>query len=77
MRSCVIVRFAGLPEGVFKFANSGRYFATGSATFSFPSSCSMSTAVPVIGFVIEAIQKSASGVIARFDAMSAMPVLAR
>jgi len=34
VRSCVIVRFA----------NSGRYFATGSATFSLPSSCSMSTA---------------------------------
>ena len=77
MRICVIVRFAGLPEGVFRFANSGRYFATGSATLSLPSSCSIRIAAPVIGFVIEAIQKSVSGVIGRFAATSASPVLSR
>ena len=74
---CAMVRFAGLPEGVFSSANSGRYFATGSLTLSLPSSCSISTAVPVIGFVIEAIQKSVSGVIGRFAATSASPVLSR
>ena len=74
VRICVIVRFAGLPEGVFRLANSGRYFATGSATFSLPSSCSIRIAAPVIGLVIEAIQKSVSGVIGRFAATSAKPV---
>ena len=66
MRIWVIVRFAGLPEGVFRLANSGRYFATGSATLSLPSSCSMSTATPVTGLVIDAIQNSVSGVIGTF-----------
>src|SRR5438093_12909728 len=37
----------------------------------------MRIAVPVIGFVIEAIQKSVSGVIGRFAATSAKPVLSR
>jgi hypothetical protein len=63
VRICVIVRLAGLPEGVFKLANSGRYLATGSATLSLPSSCNMRIAVPVIGFVIEAIQTTVSSVI--------------
>ena len=71
VRICVIVRFAGLPDGVFRLANSGRYFATGSATLSLPSSCSIRIAAPVIGFVIEAIQNSVSGVIGRFAATSA------
>ena len=77
MRICVIVRFADLPEGVFKAVNSGRYFATGSATDSLPSSCSISTATPVTGLVIEAIQNSASGVIGRFAATSAKPMDSR
>src|SRR5207249_709797 len=64
-------------EGVFRSANPGRYFATGSATLSLPSSCNMRIAAPVTGFVIEAIQKSASGVIGLFAATSAMPVLSR
>src|SRR5690349_6618759 len=58
---CLIVRLAGLPDGVLRFANSGRYFATGSETLSLPSSWSMSTAVPVMGLVIEAIQQIVSG----------------
>ena len=44
---------------------------------SLPSSCSMSIAAPVTGFVIEAIQNSVSGVIGRFAATSAKPVLSR
>ena len=77
VRICVIVRFAGLPEGVFRLANSGRYFATGSVTLSLPSSCSMRIATPVTGLVIEAIQNSVSGVIGRFAATSAKPVVSR
>ena len=77
VRIWVIVRFAGLPEGVFRSANSGRYFATGSATVSLPSSCSMRIAAPVTGLVIEAIQNSVSGVIGRFAATSAKPVASR
>ena len=73
----MIVRFAGLPEGVFRVANSGRYFATGSATLSLPSSCSMRTATPVTGLVIEAIQNSVSGVMARFAATSARPLVSK
>src|SRR5213078_3574648 len=61
VRICEMVRLAGWPEGVLRLANSGRYFATGSATLSLPSSCNMRIAVPVIGFVIEAIQNSVSG----------------
>ena len=61
----MIVRFAGLPDGVFRLANSGRYFATGSATLSLPSSCSIRIATPVTGLVIDAIQNSVSGVIGR------------
>ena len=72
-----MVRFAGLPDGDFRFANSGRYFATGSATFSFPSSWSIRIAAPVIGFVIEAIQNSVSGDTGFFVATSAKPVLSR
>ncbi len=37
----------------------------------------MSTAVPVIGFVIEAIQQSVSGVIGRLAATSAMPLVSK
>ena len=77
VRIWVIVRFAGLPEGVFKSANSRRYFATGSATVSLPSSCSMRIATPVTGLVIEAIQNRVSGVIGRFAATSAKPVASR
>ena len=62
----MIVRFAGLPDGVFRLAKPGRYFATGSVTLSLPSSCSIRTAAPVIGLVIDAIQNSVSGVIGRF-----------
>jgi hypothetical protein len=40
-------------------------------TFSLPSSCSIRTATPVTGLVIDAIQKSVSGVIGRFAARSA------
>ena len=77
VRICVIVRFAGLPEGVFSAANSGRCLATGSATVSLPSSCSMRIATPVTGLVIEAIQNSVSGDIGRFAATSAKPVVSR
>src|SRR5258708_13751141 len=72
-----MVRLAGLPEGVLRLANSGIYFATGSDTVSFPSSWSMRMAAPVMGFVIEAIQKSDSGVSGRFEAASARPVDSR
>ena len=77
VRICVMVRSAALPEGVFRLAHSGIYFATGSETFSFPSSWSMRIAVPVIGFVIEAIQKSVSAVIGFFEATSAKPVVSK
>src|SRR5688572_24116771 len=73
VRIWVIVRFAGFPEGVLRFANSGRYFATGSETFNLPSSWSISTATPVMGLVIEAIQKTVSGVIGIFSAILAKP----
>src|SRR5260221_14662694 len=72
-----MARPAALPDGVFRFANSGIYFATGSVTFSFPSSWSMRIAVPVIGFVIEAIQKRVSDAIGFFEATSAKPVVSR
>ena len=39
--------------------------------------CRMSIAVPLIGAVMEAIQKSISGVIGRFAATSASPMLSR
>src|SRR6266540_773978 len=77
VRICVIVRLAGLPEGVFRSANPGKYFATGSAMLSLPSSCNMRIAAPVTGFVIEAIQKSVSDVIGLFAATSAKPVVSR
>ena len=77
VRICVIVRFAGLPDGVFRSAKPGRYFATGSETFSLPSSWSIRTATPVTGLVIDAIQNSVSGVIGRFAARSAEPVASR
>ena len=72
-----MVRFAGLPDGVFRSAKPGRYFATGSETFSLPSSCSIRIATPVTGLVIEAIQNSVSAVIGRFVATSAQPVVSR
>ena len=73
----MIVRLAGLPDGVFRSAKPGRYFATGSETFSLPSSWSIRIATPVTGLVIEAIQNSVSGVIGRFAARSAEPVASR
>ncbi len=66
-----------MPDGVFRSANPGRYFDTGSDTFSLPSSWSIRTATPVTGLVIEAIQNSVSGVIGRFAARSAEPVASR
>src|SRR5205814_1613080 len=75
VRMWLIVRLAGLPEGVFSWANSGRYFDTGSATFNMPSSCSMRIAVAVIGCVIEATQTSELGIIGLFVAKSAKRVV--
>src|SRR3954454_7841216 len=60
---CRSVRLAGLPLGVLSPPSSGTYLATGSSTDSFPSSWSMRIAVAVTGLVIDAIQKTASGVI--------------
>ena len=77
VRICEMVRLAGLPEGVFKLANSGRYFATGSATLSLPSSCSIRIATPVTGLVMLAIQNKVSGLIGRLVATSARPVVSR
>src|ERR1043166_192285 len=69
-----MVRLAGFPDGVFKFANSGRYFATGSETLSLPASFNIGSGVAVIGFVIDAIQKRLSIDIGFFAATSAEPV---
>jgi hypothetical protein len=71
------VRSADLPDGVFRPANAGRYFATGSEAFSFPSSWSIRIETPVTGLVIDAIQNSVSAVIGRFAATSARPVASR
>ena len=72
-----IVTCAGLPSAVLRPLNSGRYFSTGSSTESLPSSWSIMTAVAVIGLVIEAIQKMASGRIGLSAAMSALPIASR
>jgi hypothetical protein len=59
------------------FLNSGTYFSTGSSTFNLPSSCNMSTAVAVIGLVMEAIQNKLSGCIGFSPATSARPTASR
>jgi len=65
---------AGFPEGVFRPANSGRYFSTGSSRPRRPSSTSIITAAPVTGFDIEAIKNTVSGFIGLPEATSANPV---
>ena len=57
--------------------NSGRYFSTGSSTFTLPSSTRIIRAVAVIGLDCEAIQNRASVVIGRLAAMSARPTASR
>ena len=51
--------------------NSGRYFSTGSSTFTLPSSTSIISAVAVIGLDCEAIQNRLSVCIGFLAAMSA------
>ena len=66
----MIVRFAGFPEGVFRLANSGGLrHRIRDVQFAFV--LQHQDGAPVIGFVIEAIQKSVSGVIGRLEATSA------
>lgn len=55
----------------------GTNFATGSSSSSLPSSTSINTPIAVIGFVIEAIQKTASRRIGRRLSMSARPKASR
>ena len=55
----------------FTSANSGRYFATGSSRFTFPSSTSVINVAAAIAFVLEANQKSESGRIGVFASRSA------
>ena len=62
-----------LPSTTFWPLNSGRYFSTASSSVSLPSSTSSISAVPVMGLVCDAIQKSASGFITRWVARSANP----
>ncbi len=53
------------------------YFDTGSVMRSFPSSIIIMIARPVTGFVIDAIRKTASFVIAFFVSVSVTPVASR
>jgi len=69
--------FDGSKEPVMLSSGLGRYFSTASSTFTFPSSTSIISAVAVIGFVCEAIQKSVSGRMGWFAAMSAKPTASR
>ena len=71
-------RSTGFPEGrnpsiTSSFASSGRCFATGSSSFSFPCSTSCIAATEVIALVIEAIWKMESGWIAIPEARSRLP----
>ena len=50
------------PSSTCSFANSGRYFSTGSSRSSLPSSTSCSAAVVATILVIEAIRNVVSGV---------------
>ena len=77
LSSWAIVISAGLPEGVLRPANSGRYLETGSSTLSLPSSWSIRIATPVTGFVMDAIQNRVSGCIGLRPSMSASPVAPR
>ncbi len=68
---------AGRPSSVRRFPSSGTYLATGSSIDSLPSSCSISTAVAVIGLLMDAIQKMESVRMGRLPAGSAVPTAAR
>ena len=57
--------------------NSGRYFSTGSSTFTLPSSTRIISAAAVIGLDIEAIQKRLSVCIGLWAATSAKPTASR
>ena len=57
MSKCRSVIRGVLPSAVLSPASSGMYLAIGSSRESLPSSISISTAVAVIGFDMDAIQK--------------------
>ena len=74
-RSCtVITRLAGTRSApTVRFANSGRYSATGAAICSLPSSARIIAASEVSGLVIEAIRKIASSSIGALASRSRQP----
>ena len=61
------------PSFIFTFAKAGNHFAAGSSKVTFPSSTSIISAVPLIDFVIDAIQNTASFAIGFPPATSAIP----
>src|SRR5579863_3950404 len=67
--SCV----SSFSASTHRFLNSGRYFSTGSSTFTLPSSTSIIKAAAVIGFDCEAIQNIESGCIGFFASTSEYP----